>query len=264
MMKELIANRDSWNLLAKDHYENFKQKLSLRKSLLNPVIEQELGDITGKTLMHLQCNTGADTLSLARLGAKVSGVDLAPDNVKYAQKMFKDFGTEGHFYESNVLTFSETHHQKYDIVFTSEGAIIWLPDFKAWAKTVRRLMKEDGVFYVNEMHPTFLMLDEEALPKGEIKLKYPYFNREVAAEDSIGGYAAEPRKGETYSWMYSISDVVNALIEAGLQIEFIHEFDDLCYNLGGMIQNPKTGQFFYPNLLGKFPFMFSIKATVRK
>jgi len=264
MMKELIANRDSWNLLAKDHYENFKEQLSHRKSLLNPVIEKELGDITGKSLMHLQCNTGADTLSLARLGANVSGVDLAPDNILYAKKMFQDFGIKGHFYESNVLTFAETHHQKYDLVFTSEGAIIWLPDFKAWAKTIRSLMKDDGVFYVNEMHPFFLMLDEEALPKGEILLKYPYFNREVAVEDTIGGYAATPRKGTSYCWMYSVADVVNALIEAGLQIEFIHEFDDLCYNLGGMTQNPDTRQFYYPKFRDKFPMMLSIKATVRK
>jgi SAM-dependent methyltransferase len=263
MKKEIEANRDSWNLLAKDHYAVFKQALMEHETLLNSDIIDELGDIKGKSLIHMQCNTGADTLCLKRLGASVSGVDLAPDNILYAKKLFADFKLEGQFYESDILEFTKTHHQKYDVVFTSEGAIIWLPDLKKWARTARKLIKDDGFFYVNEMHPFFLMFDESEFPNHKLILKYPYFGRKPEIGDSIGGYAAETRPGVNYSWMYSIADVVNALIEAGFQIEFIHEFDSLCYDLGGMTPI-KPSHWQYPDLKGKMPFMFSIKATVRK
>ncbi len=263
MRKEVKANERSWNLLAKDHYETFKKRLSENNQILNPLIIQELGDIKGKTLMHLQCNTGADTLSLARLGAKVFGVDLAPDNIVYAQKLFSDFSTEGQFYTADLMSFGEHHDQQYDVVFTSEGAIIWLPDFKIWAQTIRKLLKDDGFVYINDMHPFFLMLDENQLSNGIFAYKYPYFNRQMDKEETIGGYAAKERPGECYAWMYSMSDIINALIDAGLQIEYIHEFDDLCYDLGNMTKLP-SGQYYYPAWKGKIPFMFSIKATIKK
>ncbi len=255
------ANKEAWNLLAKDHYFEFKRRYLTRDNLLSPDIIKELGDISDKTLIHLQCNTGSDTLSLARLGAKVSGVDLAPDNIVYANKLFDDFKTEGHFYKADLMEFGNVHHEKYDVVFTSEGAIGWLPDFDQWAKTIVQLLNKDGFFYLYEIHPFFLMFDEDLFPKEELDIKYPYFGRQVDKSETIGGYAAEPRNGESYYWMYSISDVVNALIKAGLKIEFIHEFDHLCYNAGNM-NDIGFGTYEFKKWRGKMPLMFSIKATL--
>lgn len=256
------ANKKSWNLLAKDHYIEFKRRFTLKDNLLSPDIIQELGNIQNKSLIHLQCNTGSDTLSLSRLGAKVSGVDLAPDNIVYAKKLFDDFQTEGSFYEADILEFAEQHHKKYDIVFTSEGAIGWLPDFKKWAVTIVSLLNKDGFFYVYEIHPFYLMFDEDLLAKQMLDLKYPYFGRLMDRSDTIGGYAAEPRNGESYYWMYSISDVVNALIDAGLEIEYIHEFDHLCYNVGNM-EKTMNDDYVFPKWKHQMPLMFSIKAKLK-
>ncbi len=257
----ILANKAAWNLLAKDHYLEFKRRYSLKDNLLSPDIIKELGDIRGQSLIHLQCNTGSDTLSLSRLGATVSAVDLAPDNLIYAKKLFDDFKTSGTFYEADLMEFGDTHSQKYDIVFTSEGAIGWLPDFNKWAQTIKKLLKPGGFFYLYEIHPFFLMFDEDAFPNQELNIKYPYFGRQMDRSETIGGYAAQTRQGVSYYWMYSISEVVNALINAGLKIEFINEFDHLCYNAGNMIET-KPGEYQFQKWIGKMPLMFSIKATL--
>lgn len=257
----ILANQLAWNKLAKDHYYEFKRRYSLKDNLLNPNIIKELGDIKGKSLIHLQCNTGADTLSLSRLGAKCSGVDLAPDNIVYAYKLFEDFNTEGTFYQADLMEFGDNHDKKYDIVFTSEGAIGWLPDFKIWAQTIKKLLNPGGFFYIYEIHPFFLMFDEDLLAKEQLAIKYPYFGRKYDKSETIGGYAAEEREGECYYWMYSVSDVVSALAEAGLKIEFFHEFDELCYKIDSMIKTD-TGDYYFPKWKGSMPLMFSIKATL--
>lgn len=154
-MKEIEANKKAWGLIAEDHYNAFKKRLETETSHLNNVITEELGDISGKKLIHIQCNTGADTISLARMGATVTGVDLAPENIYYARKLAEDFNVDATFIESDIMQFKEVHHEKYDIVFTSEGAIGWLPDLKKWGETVRHLLKEDGFVYVNDGHPYF-------------------------------------------------------------------------------------------------------------
>lgn len=257
------ANQKAWNLLAEDHYHEFKKRYLTKDNLLNPNIISELGDISGKSLIHLQCNTGSDTLSLSRMGARCSGVDIAPDNIYYSKKMFDDFHTKGDFYQADLMEFGSTHHQKYDVVFTSEGAIGWLPDFSIWAKTIRDLLNPDGFFYIYEIHPFFLMFDEELLPKQELSIKYPYFGRKIDRSETIGGYAAKERTGESYYWMYSVSDVINALINAGLTIEFFHEFDQLCYKIDSM-EKTDSGDYIFPKWEGQMPLMFSIKARLSK
>lgn len=262
-MKEIEANKKAWDLLAKDHYENFKEFLKTHETTLNDTIIKELGDIRGKSLIHLQCNTGADTVSLSRLGAKCAAVDFAHDNIIYGKKLADDFNFPINFIESDIMNLMENHHEKYDIVFTSEGVIGWLPDFKQWGKTVRALLKDDGFFYINEIHPFFLMFDEDKLPFNELVIKYPYFNKIPDSSDEIGGYATTPKHAKNYYWMFSVGEIINALAEAGLVVEFFHEFDTLCFDSGGM-EKVGVSQFQYPFLKGKFPFQFSLKATVRK
>jgi len=263
-MKEIESNKNAWKLLSEDHYRTFKEKLLNGTSILNKVIIKELGDIKGKTLMHLQCNTGADTVSLAKLGAIVTGVDLVPDNVYYAKKLAEDLNIkDARFIESDIMELAEVHHEKYDIVFTSEGVIGWLPDLKKWGRTIRSLLKDDGFVYINEIHPFFLMFDEENLTKNELSIKYPYFSKNPDQCEEIGGYAAEPRKAINFSWMFTVSDIINSLTEAGLVIEYFNEFDTLCYKLGDM-EKVEEAQFQNPFYKGKMPFQFSLKATVRK
>nr|WP_255949222.1 methyltransferase domain-containing protein [Brucepastera parasyntrophica] len=211
--------------------------------------------------MHLQCNTGADSISLARKGAVVTGVDLVPENIFYARKMAEELGVKNiSFIECDIMKLAEMHQEKYDIVFTSEGAIDWLPDLKKWTKTVKQLLHKGGYFYILDSHPFFLMFDETELRNEKLVLKYPYFLKKPDYSDDIGGYASEAKAGENYFWMYTISEVINSLIEAGLKIEYLHESDKLFFDLGGMA-NSGYGEYHYPFFDTKMPFQFSLKAA---
>lgn len=261
-MKEIDANRDAWALLAKDHYEHFRAQFADGTFRFNQIIERELGDVRGKKLLHLQCNTGADTLYLARKGAVVTGVDLVPENIEYANRLAQDLGvTEARFLASNVLTLSDVLTEHYDIVFTSEGAVIWLPDLDAWARVIRDHLAADGFFYVFDAHPFYFMMDEEPFTRGELHVKYPYFVRQPEPDDRIGGYAGDERSARNYSWMYTMGGVVTALAQAGLRIDFLHEFDRYMMDLGGMTLDADN-VWYYPRDARSVPMSFSIKATM--
>jgi len=257
------ANKQSWATIAEAHYETFKTALSHSESTLSETQKRELGDIAGKTLIHLQCNTGADTISLARMGAIVTGVDLVPENIHYARKLATDFGIDdARFIESNVLEIMDKHDEKYDIVYTTEGVLSWLPDLYLWARNVRHLLADDGFLYVLDGHPFFMAWDEEKLP--ELVIKYPYFRKTADRAEWIGGYACEPKKAVNYDWMYTIGEIVTALSQAGLHIEWFHEFDWLYYLLSAEKQvKDEDGNWVFPEHKGRLPFTFSLKATIR-
>jgi SAM-dependent methyltransferase len=257
------ANKHGWATIAKEHYETFRAILLANESTLSQTQIQELGEIKGKTLIHLQCNTGADTISLARMGAKVTGVDLVPENIHYARKLAADLGNhDARFIESNVLEIMEKHHETYDIVYTTEGVLIWLSDLYLWARNVRHLLADNGFLYVLDGHPFFLVWDEDKLP--ELIVKYPYFRKSADKEEWIGGYASAPRQATNYSWMYTIGEIVNALSQAGMHIEWFHEFDWSYYRVSPEQQiKDDTGNWIFPEHKGRLPFTFSLKATIR-
>ena len=262
-MKEVEANKNAWGLLSKDHFEHYKQELMDNKPHLSKIIEEEIGDISGKTIIHLQCNTGADTISLSRKGAIVTGVDLVPDNILYAKKLSQELGINNiDFFESDIMELKEKHNKKYDMVFTSEGVLCWLPDLNKWAETIKHLLKDNGIFYVLDSHPFYFVFDEAKLKENKLEIKYPYFIREPEQNESIGGYASEEKKGACFSWMYKVSDIINSLANVGLTIEYFNEYDTLFFNLGGM-ENSKNGQCYYPFFDKKLPFTFSLRAKLK-
>jgi SAM-dependent methyltransferase len=264
-MNEYInANRKAWATLSKDHYHTFKDLLENNDFSLNKTQIDELGDIQGKSIIHLQCNTGADTISLARLGAKeVVGVDLVPENIQYAKQLSTDLNVSStSFIEANVLELKENHNKKYDIVFTTDGVLIWLPDLELWASNVRHLLNDDGFLYLMDGHPTFMAWDEMKLP--ELHVKYPYFNKFPEQDEWIGGYASELKQSTNYGWMYTISDIINALSNAGLHVEWFHEFDWLFFKVNEKLKTrDENGHWIFPEYRGKLPFTFSLKATIR-
>ena len=263
-MDEYIeANKSSWGSIAAEHYQTFKKMLSANEPILNPVQIQELNNIQDKKVIHLQCNTGADTISLARMGAKVTGVDLVPENIYYARKLAAEFGiNDARFIESNVLEIMEKHDEKYDIVYTTEGVLCWLPDLYLWARNIRHLIADDGFLYVMDGHPFFMVWDENSLP--ELVIEYPYFCKSADRDEWIGGYATQPKEGVNYSWMYTMSEIINALSQAGMHIEWFHEFDWLYYELPEKKQiKDKNGNWVFPEHLERLPYTFSLKAVVR-
>ena len=263
-MEEINSNRDAWGKLSQDHYAAFRKKLSQGGYDLNEYIRRELGDIRGKKLIHLQCNTGADSIRLAQMGASVTGVDLVPDNILYAKRLADDLGITGiRFIESDIMKLSQVHREKYDIVFTSEGVLGWLPDLGVWAKTIRALLNDNGFLYVFDSHPFFLAFDEGKLHREVYEIKYPYFGKEPDVSDSIGGYASEPKNGvKAYFWMHTVSEIVNALISAGLHIEYFNEYPENFFDSGDMTAEPNRGLYSYQYNKDKYPMSFSLKATV--
>jgi SAM-dependent methyltransferase len=262
-MKEIDLNKHAWGQISEEHYQHFKESLSNGSHIFNKYINSELGDLSGKKIIHLQCNTGADTILLARMGASAVGVDLVPDNIMYANKLSKDLNiTNVSFIESDIMLLDEKHNDKYDVVFVSEGAIGWLPNLSKWGETIRHLLKDYGFFYIFDSHPIFMMFDEEKLVNNVTEIKYPYFGKEPAVEDTIGGYACVAKHGvQTFFWMHTVSDIINALTSVGMHIEYFHEFRENFFDAGSM-RDVDGCLFNYDYNDNKFPMSFSLKASI--
>ena len=263
-MKDIDANKDAWSKISEDHYRHFKETFSEGIGELNSYIKEELGDVSGKNIIHLQCNTGADTIILAKTAKSVTGVDFVPENIYFAKKLAVELGIENaDFIESDIMELTGNHNGKYDVVFTSEGVLGWLPDLDIWAGTIRKLLNETGYLYVFDSHPFFLSFDESQLDKEIYEIKYPYFGKCPDEDDSIGGYASQVKHGvKSYYWMHTISDIINSLIKAGMHIEFFNEFTENYFDSGNMQPSEKNGLYRYGYNTDKYPMSFSLKASV--
>src|SRR5450759_2622739 len=148
----------------------------------------ELGDVAGKSLLHLQCHFGMDTMSWARLGAKVTGVDYSERAIELAQALAKELAIDAHFVRSNIydLPNDDLIPGKFDIVYTALGVLGWLPDLKHWGKVIAHYLKPGGMFYILEAHPFMLTLDEKS---PDLKVVYPYFSSEALKFDTEHSYA---------------------------------------------------------------------------
>lgn len=228
------------------------------KSSLQSIEKNELGLVKGKTLLHLMCHFGMDTLSWAREGAIVTGVDLSDDSIDLAKKLSKEENIPATFLCSNVYDLPNVLKQKYDIVFMSYGVLLWLSDIKKWAKIINQFLKKGGTFYIVELHPFTNVLSHDS------KLSYKYFDDKPYMDDSSGTYTDwnADVKGTTYAWTHTLSDVINVLIQEGLQIEFIHEFPFTMYEqFPGLMKQNSKGQYVLKDKKVQIPLLFSLKAT---
>ncbi|NJO67654.1 MAG: class I SAM-dependent methyltransferase, partial [Rhodospirillales bacterium] len=166
MMDERIAaNRRVWDEWARiNAASDFYDMAAFRagETSLKPIELEEVGPVAGKSLLHLQCHFGQDTLSWARMGAKVTGVDLSPEAIRRAQALAGELGIDARFICSDVLALDALGEETFDIVFVSYGALIWLPDLDRWARTVARHLKPGGMLHLVEFHPMIMMLDDDA------------------------------------------------------------------------------------------------------
>lgn len=232
------------------------------KSTLRPFEPLELGDVAGKDLLHLQCHFGMDTLSWARLGARVSGLDFSPEAVATATKLAAEVGIEARFVCANVYDAVEAFAgRQFDIVYTGIGAIIWLPDIKRWAQTVAAMVKPGGVFYIVEGHPFAGVFGDTSLVA-----EYDYF-REPArpyAWNDEGSYAdatAKTEHNESYEWPHPVGAVVTSLIESGLRLDFLHEFDYTLWARWPFLERNEAGEYHLPTGMPRLPLMYSLRAT---
>lgn len=254
-------NKKWWNEVTPIHAKSKLYNLDGFKkgdSSLISIEKDEVGKVNGKSLLHLMCHFGMDTLSWAREGAIVTGVDISDKAICLAKKLSKEVKIPAKFICSDIYDLPNILDQKFDIIFTSYGVLCWIKNLKKWARLIRQYLNKGGFFYIAELHPFTNILSFD------FKIYYKYFKKGPYIDDSSGTYTDwnENVKGITYEWSYTISDVINVLIGEGLKIEYVHEFPFSMYDqFPGFMEQNEKGQFILKDKSIQIPLLFSLKAS---
>lgn len=256
----LNANRQAWDALTSIHVaspfydlEGFKKGANA----LKPIELEGMGPVAGKELLHLQCHFGLDTLSWARMGARVTGVDFSEEAISQAVQIAGETGISGRFICSDIYKLEEQLDEQFDIVFTSYGALCWLPDLEAWAGIVRRYLRPGGLFLIAEFHPGIYQFDFNTR-----QIAYDYFNRGFPYEEVDEGSYADPKAGiktVTYFWAHSLAEIAGALLKTGLQLLDFREYDYSPYNCFPNMEERAPGEFVFGGFGVRMPHVFSMK-----
>lgn len=228
---------------------------------LRPFEIDEVGDVAGRTLVHPQCHFGLDTLSWARRGARVTGLDFSGAAVAAAADVARRAGLDAGFIEANVYDAVEAvGGRTFDVVYTGLGAINWLSDIERWARVMTALLAPGGTFYLAEFHPVSNILGDD-----DLTVRYPYFHDpdEPLEWDEPGSYAdleAVTEHNRTVEWHHGLGAVVSALIDAGLTIELLHEFDYTLFPRWPFLEKSGRDTFRLPAGMPSIPLMYSIRA----
>lgn len=255
----LEINRHSWNHRVETHLNSSFYDLKGFKEGRNSLTEAELeflGDVQGKKILHLQCHFGQETMSLSRLGANSTGVDLSDKAISAARALAVELGLSSKFICTDLYSLPEHLDEKFDYVYTSFGTIGWLPDIHKWAEVVQHFLKPGGHFVFVDFHPVVWMFDDNFE-----KIIYSYFQRAAIVEEESGSYAdpQAPYTATTVTWNHSMSEVLSALLEAGLQLEKIKEFESSPFNCFRATEEVSPGQFQIQHLKDKLPMMYALR-----
>ena len=259
--KYFETNKATWNEKVSIHAKSEMYDLDAfkrGKSSLMPYELKALSNVKRKSLLHLQCHFGQDTLSWSRLGAKCVGIDLSDAGIKLAKELNTELELDADFVCCNVLDTSKFVNNTFDIVFTSYGTIGWLPDLKPWGKMIAERLTIGGTFYIVDFHPIVWMFD---YLDGKSVMKYGYMQDEAIYEEYQGTYANQASKmiSKEYGWNHGLSEVVNALTEAGLNIEYLNEYNESPYDVLPDLIKTNSGMYVTKDQL--YPLIFEIKAT---
>ena len=260
--KDYISiNRESWNRQVAVHLgsEFYNQKEFLAgKSTLNDIDLAVLGDVKGKKVLHLQCHFGQDSISLARLGASVTGVDLSDKAIDTARQIAKDLEADATFVCCDLYSLPEHLDGQFDIVFSSYGTIGWLPDLDKWAAIIHRYLKPGGHFAFAEFHPVVWMFDNKFG-----KIEYRYFRTDAIVEVVKGSYADRYSDIELQhiSWNHGLSEVITSLLNAGLTLSSLAEFDYSPYACFDDVVEFEPGKYRIAHLGDKIPMTYTLSAS---
>lgn len=273
-------NRLSWNEATRAHNSHKRDQAAFLReggSTLHPEELSLLGDVHGKRLLHLQCNAGQDTLSLAQLGAEVTGVDISDEAIAFARKLSEGSGLPGTFVRSDVYDYlAAAPEGSFDVVFCSYGALCWLSDIALWGRGVARILRPGGRFVTVDSHPFMLVLGEE-----DLGLKYEYSGGEAVDTPGVNDYVAaagtvlapsgfeegvkdfrNPHPDVSFQW--GMAEVLTALIEPGLRIERFVEYPYTKWRaFPQQIPGPDGRNFRLPPTLPQIPQMFGLVASKR-
>jgi SAM-dependent methyltransferase len=234
---------------------------------IRPYEIEMIGDAAGRTLLHLQCHFGIDTLSWARLGARVTGTDLSPDAIDLARTLAADLGFPGaRFVRANLYDLPQALEGTFDIVYTSRGVLGWLPDIRGWARVVAHFLAPGGTFFITEIHPVAQAFENEEVAPGELRLAYPYWEHPEPLTFAVHGSYADPTADigadlVEHGWDHGLGEIVSALIDAGLRIETLVEHPFLDWK-ADFLEESADGTWRLPaGTPGELPLMFSLLAT---
>ncbi|NLI99399.1 class I SAM-dependent methyltransferase [bacterium] len=273
MDEKVKANMLHWNDMVEPHVKSDFYNLDGFKrgqNTLDKIVLEGVGDVKGKSLLHLQCHFGLDTLSFARLGATVTGVDFSPKAIKHARAIAKELNIPSTFVCSDIydlcnqLSCQQGDKNGYDIVFTSQGVLCWLPDLKKWAEIIEHFLKPGGFFFIQESHPFAHVFDDEN-PR-DFRIRYSYFLKEAMLFEDDSSYAVsrfETENTMSYEWMHPVSEILNSLINAGLTIEYFKEYPYMFGRHYTFLEKGKDGFWHPPSGRGDIPLMFTLKAHKR-
>lgn len=257
MKNFLEINRKAWNNRVGVHLQSDFYELDLflkGKSSLPSLDIELLGDIRGKSILHLQCHFGMDTLSMARMGAEVIGVDFSEVAIEKAKQLSEELNVAANFICCDVMDLSKCLKETFDIVYTSYGVINWLPDLDQWGKIISNMLKPLGKLIMIEFHPVLWTLDEQFK-----EIKYPYSQKEpFVVDEPTYTDNGEKTVDRTITWNYGLSETINGLIQNGISIQEFNEYYYSPFNLSANMVEAASGQFKVRGLEDKIPMTYSI------
>lgn len=253
------ANRALWNARVPHHLSSLMYDMDAfmaGKNTLTAIEMDLLDDVTGKRILHLQCHFGQDTLSLARMGAEVTGLDISDAALVEAARLTRQLGLNADWVLSNVVDHVPVLDGLFDVVYTSFGTIGWLPDLKPWAANIRRYLKPGGKLVFVEFHPVVWMFDNDFS-----HVQYSYFNREVIVEEEQGSYADReaPIKSKSYGWNHDLGEVLSALLDEDLILERFTELDGSPHACFARTVRGADGLFRIEGMEGRIPMVYGLR-----
>lgn len=271
------ATRLSWDAATRAHNSHKRDQAGFLRqggSTLFPEERALLGEIANRSLAHLQCNAGQDSLSLAALGARVTGVDISDEAIAFATTLSRDSGIPARFVRADVLDWFEETTDTFDVVFSSYGAVGWLADIAAWAQGIYKVLRPGGRFVYVEFHPLVWSVD----PSFKLAAD-DYFAHGKTFSEPVNDYVAasgaalcpsgltEGVKGfenphVAHSFQWTLADIVSALAQAGMRIETLREYPYLNgLKLWPELVEQEGSRYVLPPGLASFPLMFGLAAT---
>ncbi|MEO6126313.1 MAG: class I SAM-dependent methyltransferase [Ilumatobacteraceae bacterium] len=249
-----FVNRANWESRVEHHVKSVDyglQRFIDEPNRISSVVEfdrNRLGDISGKEVVHLQCHIGTDTLSLARLGAHVTGLDFSPKALAAARELAVACGHPIHYIESELYDApAALGLNRFDVVYTGIGALCWLPDISRWAEVIASILKPNGRLFIREGHPMLWALDNPR-PDGLIVVQYPYFETAVGTtfveNDTYVDHVGELSAPETIEFNHGLGEIFTALMRAGFEITAFEEHDSVPWRaLGALMVEDEHGEF---------------------
>jgi len=267
-----VANRAKWDELVHPHLTSgFYSVDALRAGTrtLDPIEQREIGDVTGLSILHLQCHFGLDTLTLAQQGAaSVTGLDFSSEAIGTARALAAEVGLDATFVEGDLYDAPTLIDGTFDLVFTTWGTICWLPDLAGWARIAAGFLKPGGRFYFADCHPAAYVWDDTAgacdPAAGVLRTKYPYFHAPEPMElEDAGDYASDHRTDntQTFEWAHPVGDIVTAVSQAGLTFDYLREHPAITWALLPSLVAQGDGLYVWPDAMEpKLPLSLSFMA----